>query len=162
MTWLHGVKAYSAHSLGGLATGLGPPQRAGPAGLRRGHGHGRRRRRRRVRRRCVRRRRRVEGDRIRRAALAGAVLPVAGDAGEVHAQAGPQRLLGLPPHPLHCSLHLHGTLAAADSTRLLLEEDCEGDGARGKAVLKGKGSRHWRAVAAVGWAGVAAGCGLLV
>jgi len=39
---------------------------------------------------------------------------------------------------------------------LLLEEDCEGDGAR---VLKGKGSRHWRAVAAVGWAGVAAGSG---
>ena len=45
---------------------------------------------------------------------------------------------------------------------LLLEEDCEGDGARGKAVLKGKGSRHWRAVAAVGGAGVAAGCRLLV
>jgi hypothetical protein len=42
-------------------------------------------------------------------------------------------------------------------TPLLLEEDCEGDGARGKAVLKGKGSRHWGAVAAVGWAGIAAG-----
>lgn len=93
MSCLHGIKTYCAHSLGGFAPRLGPPERADL------------RLRRRVRRRRVRRdqKRRVLRERIRRAALAGAVLPVAGDGGEVRAEADAQRLLSLPPHPRHCS-----------------------------------------------------------
>ena len=135
--------------LGGLASGLGPPQRAGAAGLRRG------RRRRRVRRRCVRRRRRVQGDRIRRAALAGAALPVAGDGGEVHAQADAHRLLGLPPHPLHCSLH--GTHAAADSTRSAPARGrLPGRWAEGKGRFEGEGEPPLESGGGGGWG---RGCG---
>lgn len=151
--------------LGGLASGLGPPQRGG---LRRD---------RRVGRRCVRRRCRVEGERIRGAALTGAVLAVAGDGGEVHAEAGAQRPLGLPPYPLHCSLS--GTLAAADSCELE-PFDCwknesgttrgrlrgrwgwGGGGAEGKAGFEGEAEPPLQSGGGGGLGWVAAGLRLLV
>lgn len=99
MTWLHGIKTYRACFLGGLGSRLGPAeQRTGCLRLRRRIGRGRVRRRR-------RQRRRVLGEGVGRAALAGAVLPVAGDGGEVRAEANAHRPLGLPPHPLHERRH---------------------------------------------------------
>ena len=147
MTWLHGIKTYRTRFLGGLGSRLGPPeQRAGCLRLRRRIGRGRVRR---------RQRRRVLGEGVGRAALAGAVLPVAGDGGEVRAEANAHRPLGLPPHPLHERRHSADSRLQASHRRLLPPSDLlavlgRGEGCEERAVvLKGGGSRHWRARRAV-------------
>jgi len=100
-------------------------------------------------------------------------------AGRCTQRLAPSALLAFLHTPSIALLALRHSLAAADScneleafdcwknessTALLEEEeDCGGDGdeeeERGKPVLKGKRSRHCRAVvAAVGWAGLRRGC----